>query len=77
MTAPNYDQGSCYIYEGWRFGSVRKKTRRLRRWIKPDSWEASEQWRRARSEREKAPICSRIEVLLGGIWAMKARFLGV
>ncbi len=27
MAAPNYDQGSCCVYEGWRFGSVRRKTR--------------------------------------------------
>jgi hypothetical protein len=31
MAAPNYDQGSCYVYEGWRFGSVRRKTRRWRK----------------------------------------------
>ncbi len=36
MTAPNYDEGSCYIYEGWRFGSVRRKPRRLGRKIEPD-----------------------------------------
>jgi hypothetical protein len=28
-------------------------------------------------ERERAPVCSRIEVLLGGIRAMKEGFLGV
>jgi hypothetical protein len=27
MAAPNYDQGSCCIYEGWRFGSVKRKIR--------------------------------------------------
>ncbi|CAM6029063.1 unnamed protein product [Sphagnum balticum] len=30
MAAPNYDQGSCCIYEGWRFGSVKRKIRRWR-----------------------------------------------
>ncbi len=28
MAAPNYDQGSCYIHEVWRFGSVKRKIRR-------------------------------------------------
>jgi hypothetical protein len=31
MAAPNYDEGSCCVYEGWRFGSVRRKTRRWRK----------------------------------------------
>ncbi len=30
MVAPNYDQGSCCVYEGWWFGRVRRKTRRWR-----------------------------------------------
>ncbi len=30
MATPNYDQGSCCVYEEWRFGSVGRKTRRWR-----------------------------------------------
>jgi hypothetical protein len=30
MAAPNYDQGSCCIYEGWRFGSVKRKIKHWR-----------------------------------------------
>jgi hypothetical protein len=40
MAAPNYDERSCCIYEGWGFGSVRRKPRRLGRKIKPDRREA-------------------------------------
>jgi hypothetical protein len=40
MAAPNYDEGSCYIYEGWWFGSVRRKPRQLGRKIEPDKREA-------------------------------------
>jgi hypothetical protein len=36
MAAPNYDQGSCCVYEGWQFGSVTRKTRRWRKGIELD-----------------------------------------
>jgi len=36
MAASNYDEGSCCIYEEWRFGSVRRKPRRLGRKIEPN-----------------------------------------
>jgi hypothetical protein len=65
MAAPNYDKGSCYVYEGWRFGSVRRKTRRWRKagWReigKGRHWCNRE--RRSRGEREKG----KRDVLSGG-----------
>jgi hypothetical protein len=53
MAAPNYDQGSCCVYEGWRFGSVRRKTRRWRKvGSKEIGREASEQLGRRPRRRE-------------------------
>jgi hypothetical protein len=50
MVAPNYDQGSCCVYEGWRFGSVRRKTRH---WKKAGSSEVGRRFRRRELQWEK------------------------
>jgi len=69
MAAPNYDEGSCCIYEGWRFGSVRRKPRRLGRKIEPDRREALlGRWKQARIfgvRCKRYYVCRRMERLLG------------
>jgi hypothetical protein len=56
MAAPNYDHGSCCIYEGWRFGSVKRKTRCLRRRIEPDRYGGHPGNREGRSEKESSGL---------------------
>ncbi len=64
MAAPNYDQGSCYVYEGWRFGSVWRKTRR---WKKAGSRRSGKKVER-RNEKGRTDVLSRGEVV--GFWCL-------
>jgi hypothetical protein len=66
MAAPNYDQGSCYVYEGWRFGSVWRKTRRWKKAGSRRRWGNREK-RSRREERKAEQMCGQ-EVV--GFWCL-------